>query len=96
MEKRLFVENLPPEMREADLTAAFSDHGTVAAAEVVCDSETGESRGFGFVEMETEEGAEAAIGALHDQEIQGLKLQVSEDRPRAQTEVTPPKPAEPW
>jgi RNA recognition motif-containing protein len=96
MGKRLFVENLPPDMGEADLAAAFSNYGTVVLAEVVVDKDSGESRGFGFVEMETEDQAETAMIALHDHEIENVKLQVSVDRPRPQTEVMPPKPAEPW
>jgi RNA recognition motif-containing protein len=82
MEKRLFVGNLPYEMGENDLEAAFGEHGQVVSAVVIRDRDTGRSRGFGFVEMETEEEAEAAMGALDGHEVDGRKLRVNEAQPR--------------
>jgi len=60
----------------------FSPHGAVRAAEVISDRETGRSRGFGFVEMETNEGLQAAIAALNGHEINGRPLTVNEARER--------------
>jgi RNA recognition motif-containing protein len=60
----------------------FSPHGAVRAAEVISDRETGRSRGFGFVEMETDEGLQAAIAALNGHEVNGRPLTVNEARER--------------
>jgi RNA recognition motif-containing protein len=60
----------------------FAPHGAVRSAEVISDRETGRSRGFGFVEMETNEGLQAAIAALNGQEINGRPLTVNEARER--------------
>jgi RNA recognition motif-containing protein len=60
----------------------FSPHGAVRSAEVISDRETGRSRGFGFVEMETDEGLQAAISALNGHEINGRPLTVNEARER--------------
>jgi RNA recognition motif-containing protein len=60
----------------------FAAHGAVRSAEVISDRETGRSRGFGFVEMETDEGLQAAIAALNGQEINGRPLTVNEARER--------------
>ena len=78
MEKRLFVGNLPYSLGESDLEAAFADHGTVVSAVVIRDRETGRSRGFGFVEMETDEMAESARGAMDGFEFDGRPIRVSE------------------
>jgi len=82
MEKRLFVGNLPYSVGESELEEAFSEHGTVVSAVVISDRETGRSRGFGFVEMETSEEAETAKGALDGQEMDGRRLRVNEAQPR--------------
>ena len=82
MEKRLFVGNLAHSVGEGDLETAFSEHGTVVSAVVIRDRETGRSRGFGFVELETEEMAEAAQGALDGFEIDGHRLRVNEAQSR--------------
>lgn len=84
MEKRLFVGNLPYNMSESDLEAAFSEHGQVVSAVVIRDRDTGRSRGFGFVEMESEEEAEAAAGALDGHEVDGRRLRVNEAQPRGE------------
>ena len=71
MEKRLFVGNLPYSVGESELEAAFAEHGTVVSSVVIRDRESGRSRGFGFIEMETEEMAEsaAAIEAALSMEV---------------------------
>ena len=82
MEKRLFVGNLPYSVDESGLEAAFADHGTVVSAVVIRDRESGRSRGFGFVEMETEEMAESAVDALNGFEMDGRCIRVNEAQPK--------------
>jgi cold-inducible RNA-binding protein len=82
MEKRLFVGNLAHSVGESDLETAFSDHGTVVTAVVVRDRETGCSRGFGFIEMETEDMAETAKGAMNGVEIDGRRIRVGDAQPK--------------
>ena len=82
MEKRLFVGNLPYSVGESELEAAFAEHGTVVSAVVIRDQESGRSRGFGFVEMETDEMAESAVGALDGFEMDGRCLRVNEAQPK--------------
>ena len=82
MEKRLFVGNLPYSVGESELESAFADHGTVVSAVVIRDRESGRSRGFGFVEMETEEMAETAVGAMDGFELEGRRLRVNEAQPK--------------
>jgi RNA recognition motif-containing protein len=82
MEKRLFVGNLAYSVGESELESAFSDHGTVVTAVVVRDRETGRSRGFGFIEMETEDMAKTAKGAMDGAEIDGRRIRVNEAQPK--------------
>jgi RNA recognition motif-containing protein len=82
MARKIYVGNLPWSTTSADLEAMFSPHGAVRSAEVISDRETGRSRGFGFVEMETDEGLQAAISALNGHEINGRPLTVNEARER--------------
>jgi len=82
MARKIYVGNLPWSTTSSDLEAMFSPHGAVRSAEVISDRETGRSRGFGFVEMETDEGLQAAINALNGQEINGRPLTVNEARER--------------
>ena len=82
MSRKIYVGNLPWSTASADLEAMFAPHGAVRSAEVISDRETGRSRGFGFVEMETDEGLQAAITALNGQEINGRPLTVNEARER--------------
>ena len=82
MEKRLFVGNLSYSVGESELEIAFADHGTVVSAVVIRDRESGRSRGFGFVEMETEEMAQSAVGALDGFEMDGRRLRVNEAQPK--------------
>ena len=84
MGKRLYVGNLDYEVGSSELEAMVSDHGTVESAEVIIDRSTGQSKGFGFVEMSTEEEAQAAIAALDGKDFQGRAIAVKEARPREQ------------
>ena len=77
MEKRLFVGNLAYDVGDKDLEALFAEHGTVVSAGVIRDTETGRSRGFGFVEMETDEMAEAAADAIDGFEMEGRRIRVN-------------------
>ena len=86
MGKKLFVGNLPFNLGEADLEAAFADHGTVVSAVVIRDSETGRSRGFGFIEMETDNMAETAQGAMDGFEFDGRPIRVSQAQPKNETQ----------
>ena len=82
MGKKLYVGNLTYAVSDADLEQLFSQFGTVQSAQVIQDRETGRSKGFGFVEMDSEAEAQAAIEGLHDQEHGGRRLTVNEARPR--------------
>jgi cold-inducible RNA-binding protein len=82
MGKRLYVGNLPYSVGSSDLEALFKAHGSVVSAEVVADRDTGRSKGFGFVEMGTDQEAAAAIAALNGQQNDGRALTVNEARPR--------------
>lgn len=81
MAKKLYVGNLPWSTTNDDLSQLFGQHGAVTSASVLSDKMTGRSRGFGFVEMENDADAEAAIAALNGQEYQGRKMVVNEARP---------------
>lgn len=81
-EKRLYVGNLPFSMNEEGLSQTFGEFGSVTTASVVTDRETGRSRGFGFVEMGTDEEAQAAISGLNGKNIGGRPLTVNVARPR--------------
>mgnify|MGYP003346527961 CR=1 FL=1 len=82
MSRKIYVGNLPWSTTSSDLEQLFSAHGPVRSAEVISDRETGRSRGFGFVEMETDEGLQAAIAALNGHEMNGRPLTVNEARER--------------
>ena len=82
MENKLFVGNLPFSVGEGELETAFADHGTVLSVVVIRDNETGRSRGFGFVEMETGEMAKAAAVALDGFEMDGRRLRVNDAQPK--------------
>ena len=77
MDKKLFVGNLAYSVGDDDLEALFTEHGTVVSAVVIRDRDTGRSRGFGFVEMETEEMAETAAGAIDGFEMEGRRIRVN-------------------
>ncbi len=81
MNKKLYVGNLLYEVTDEDLKNHFSTVGNVVSATVIRFRDTGRSKGFGFVEMETEEGAQKAIDSLNGQDFKGRKLIVSQARP---------------
>jgi RNA recognition motif-containing protein len=79
---KLYVGNLTYETTDNDLQTLFGAHGTVRSAQVIMDRDTGRSKGFGFVEMETGPQAQAAIKAMNGHEVNGRALTVNEARPR--------------
>jgi cold-inducible RNA-binding protein len=83
MGRKLFVGNLSFQTTSADLEALFAEVGTCESAAVVTDRETGRSRGFGFVEMASNDEAQKAIAALNGRDVQGRQLNVSEAKERA-------------
>ncbi len=82
MGKKLYVGNLSYDVSSSDLEAMLSPHGTVQSAEVITDRSTGRSKGFGFVEMDSDAEAQAAISAMDGQEQGGRALKVNEAKPR--------------
>ncbi len=82
MGTRIYVGGLPYSTTDADLESLFSASGTVSSASVVTDKYTGQSKGFGFVEMSTDGEAQAAISALNGTLMGGRTLTVNEARPR--------------
>lgn len=82
MAMRLFVGGLPFSTTDDELTAAFSAYGTVSSAKIITDRETGRSRGFGFVEFDSDDEAKAAIAGLDNKELGGRTIHVSEARER--------------
>ena len=82
MGKRLYVGNLDYGVTDSDLEQMFAPHGTVQSAQVIMDRDTGRSKGFGFVEMGSDQEAQAAIAALNGKEVDGRSLTVNEARPK--------------
>jgi cold-inducible RNA-binding protein len=82
MGSKLYVGNLSYNVDSSQLEQLCTPHGTVQSAEVISDRETGRSKGFGFVQMGTDEEAQAAITALNGQEHDGRALTVNEAKPR--------------
>lgn len=82
MSKRLFVGKLPYSVNDKQLEEMFSVIGIVVSATVINDRDTGQSKGFGFVEMEKDADAEEAIKKLNDSEVEGRRIVVSVARPR--------------
>jgi RNA recognition motif-containing protein len=82
MGSKLYVGNLSYNTTAAELEQMCASHGTVQSAEVISDRETGRSKGFGFVQMGSDEEAQAAIAALNGQEVDGRALTVNEAKPR--------------
>lgn len=84
MGKKLYVGNLAYSVTDSDLQTMFAAHGTVQSAQVIMDRDTGRSKGFGFVEMGSDQEAQAAIGALNGAEKDGRTLTVNEARPKTE------------
>jgi len=80
--KKLYVGNLGYGISSSDLEQLFTPHGTVESAEVINDRMTGRSKGFGFVQMGTDQEALAAVSALNGQSVDGRALTVNEAKPR--------------
>ena len=78
----LYVGNLPYRMTEDQLRQEFEQYGQVTSCTIITDKATGQSKGFGFLEMPSREEAEAAITGLNGREVQGRRLNVNEARPR--------------
>jgi len=92
MASRLYVGNLPYNFTNQDLQQLFTPHGGVRSAEVIMDRMTGRSRGFGFVEMESESASQAAIAALHEKDVAGRRMTVNEARERTPRGPGGPRP----
>jgi RNA recognition motif-containing protein len=82
MNKKLYVGGLPFSVTDDQLKTLFESHGTVESAKVITDRYTNQSRGFGFVEMSTQQEAEKAIQALNGSDFEGRSLKVNESKPR--------------
>jgi len=82
MNRKLFVGNLSYNTQESTLEELFAQAGTVASVRVMRDQATGRARGFGFVEMETEDAATAAIEKFNNTEVDGRRIAVNEARPQ--------------
>jgi RNA recognition motif-containing protein len=84
MGKKLYVGNLSYGVTDGDLAKMFEAHGTVESAQVIMDRDTGRSKGFGFVEMKSDQEAQAAIAALNGADSGGRALTVNEARPKTE------------
>jgi RNA recognition motif-containing protein len=82
MGKKIYVGNLSYQLTDASLRELFEAFGAVESVQVILDRDTGRSKGFGFVEMATEEEAQAAIAGMSGKEVEGRTLTVNEARPR--------------
>jgi RNA recognition motif-containing protein len=82
MGKKLYVGNLSYSVDSSELEQLFAQHGQVVSAQIINDRDTGRSKGFGFVEMATDQEATAAVAALNGQQHNGRALTVNEARPR--------------
>ncbi len=82
MGSKIYVGGLPFSATDSQLNDLFAPHGTVASAKVITDQTTGQGRGFGFVEMSTEQEAKTAIAALNGTQMDGRALTVNEAKPR--------------
>lgn len=85
MNKNLYVGNLSQNVTEEDLRNNFSEAGAVASVSIIKDKFSGVSRGFGFVEMQTEEGAQEAIKRFNGGELDGKTITVNEARPKPES-----------
>ena len=81
MANELYVDNLSLSMTDTDLQKLFEAHGTVKSVHVIVNQRTGRPRGFGFVDMDNADEAQAAIDALNGQAVKGQRLKVNKARP---------------
>lgn len=89
MGAKLYVGNLPYSVTEERLQQHFSQHGSVVSARIITDKFSGRSKGFGFVEMSSDQEAERAAAALNGTDFEGRNIVVSEARPQQQREPRP-------
>src|SRR5256886_1699691 len=82
MGRKLYVGNLTYDVTDSGLEQMFAAHGTVQSAQVIMDRDTGRSKGFGFVEMGSDQEAQAAIAGLNGKQMEGRTLTVNEARPK--------------
>jgi RNA recognition motif-containing protein len=80
----IYVGNLPYSVTDSDLQELFGEHGEVSSSSVISDKFSGQSKGFGFVEMPNNSEADAAIKALNDSPLKGRNIKVNQARPRAE------------
>jgi cold-inducible RNA-binding protein len=86
MSKKIYVGNLPFSATQESLTATFAQYGQVDSTKIITDRDTGRSKGFGFVEMQSEEAADQAISQLNGSDMDGRSLTVNEARPMEKRE----------
>ncbi len=86
MNRKLYVGNLSFRTEEQTVESLFSEAGPVESVRLMRDKATGQSRGFAFVEMQTEEGAQAATDRFNGQELEGRRLTVNEARPQPEVQ----------
>lgn len=89
MGAKLYVGNLPYSVAEAKLQEHFAKHGNVVSARIITDKFSGRSKGFGFVEMSSDDEAQRAISALNGTDFEGRNIVVSEARPQEQRSPRP-------
>jgi cold-inducible RNA-binding protein len=89
MGKNLYVGNLSYDTSEDGLRTLFSEYGEIASVNVITDRETGRPRGFAFVEMATEEGAQSAMRALNGKMVDNREIKVNEAKPKADRDRRP-------
>jgi RNA recognition motif-containing protein len=89
MGKNLYVGNLSYDTSEDGLRTLFSEYGEITSVNVITDRETGRPRGFAFVEMATEEGAQSAMRALNGKMVDNREIKVNEAKPRADRDRRP-------
>lgn len=82
MGRRLYVGNLPYSASEQSLETAFSPHGRVESVKLITDRDTGQSKGFGFIEMSSDAEANAAISAMNGKDLDGRPITVNEAKPQ--------------
>ena len=87
----IYVGNLPYSVTEDDLRNMFGEFGEVSSANIITDQYTGQSKGFGFVEMSNQQEAEEAISNLNDSSVQGRNVKVSQARPRKDNAARRPR-----
>ena len=88
MSKKLYVGGLPYSTSENDLHDLFQEHGTVVSSVIISDRDSGRSKGFGFVEMSTQEEAQNAVSKLNGENLGGRSIVVNEARERAHRPAT--------